>query len=193
MDVQASYRSPEGIRQRDDDELSHDHSVDTNTSGGSSTVWSAHLRDIRLDIGECADEKAIPDGDLNLLSALSVHSAIGQTQSLKSVLRMTTPSSPNRRDNDGDRVPLHWAAARGHMPCVEMLLQAGADANVPDASGATPLELAERCGHETVAFLLRYEASRTDSSSSHLSPHHHWSLTWQVRSLEEGRAHDCAA
>ena len=46
------------------------------------------------------------------------------------------------RDADGDRYPLHWAAARGEARCAELLLGAGADASVKDAVGKTAAAVA---------------------------------------------------
>ena len=51
---------------------------------------------------------------------------------------------PDRRDTDGDRAPLHWAAARGALECVEMLLAYGATPDLLDANGKTPAALALR-------------------------------------------------
>ena len=39
----------------------------------------------------------------------------------------TAGIDPNAADADGDRRPLHWAAARGHNKCLELLLKHGAD------------------------------------------------------------------
>ena len=66
--------------------------------------------------------------------------ALNQPTQLKALLK--AGHSPNARDADGDRTPLHWAAARGHLRCVHVLLAAGADAALRDAEGRTPAELA---------------------------------------------------
>ena len=55
------------------------------------------------------------------------------------------PVDVNRKDWDGDRTPLHWAAARGSIHCLNLLLQFGADCGVLDASGMTPAALALQC------------------------------------------------
>ena len=51
--------------------------------------------------------------------------------------------SVNRRDVDGDRSPIHWAAARGAITCAHMLIDAGADISALDANGETAADLAE--------------------------------------------------
>ena len=56
-------------------------------------------------------------------------------------------ADPNLRDGDGDRYPLHWAAAFGdYEESAELLLQVGASLDVRDANGLTPLEFARRAG-----------------------------------------------
>jgi len=62
---------------------------------------------------------------------------------------------PNKRDPDGERTPLHWAAARGHSRCAVVLLKAGADpAQRERSSGLTCARLAAAHGHERLATLL---------------------------------------
>ncbi|GAT22156.1 hypothetical protein RIB2604_01501880 [Aspergillus luchuensis] len=41
-----------------------------------------------------------------------------------------------------ENTPLHWAANEGHLHVVQALIEAGADANVEDENGHTPLETA---------------------------------------------------
>ena len=119
--------------------------------------WGVVVRSqMRLDVGGIADEKQIFDGDLMCMTKLSVHAAIGQASQLKMCLKTHGCPHVDMRDQDGDRAALHWAAARGRTRCAELLLEFGADHTLPDADGRTPLELAERYGHGTVAFVLRY-------------------------------------
>ncbi len=58
-----------------------------------------------------------------------------------------------RRDN-GD-TPLHVAASRGFVEPVTVLLVHGADRNLENTEGETPLELAERYDREDVVVLLK--------------------------------------
>ena len=53
-----------------------------------------------------------------------------------------------------DRTALHWAAERGEMGVVDLLLNAGAEINLEDRFGDTSLYLATSNGHEEVARLL---------------------------------------
>jgi len=64
----------------------------------------------------------------------------------------------NVRDSDGDRYPLHWAAARGAIKCAEELVGAGADVRVTDRAGHTPASVAFAARqHATYAFLAEQE------------------------------------
>lgn len=83
------------------------------------------------------DPKRVFEG----LDGLSLASALNQPARLKALLSQAG-NDPNKRDVDGDRTALHWAAARGSMKCLQLLLEAGAAADATDASGRTPGALA---------------------------------------------------
>ena len=69
--------------------------------------------------------------------------------------------------------PLHFAAANGHAPVVQILLTCGATPDKPDKNGLTPEALAEINGHTDVIHVLRVwehlklqEAASPDGISS---------------------------
>ena len=102
-----------------------------------------------------ADRPLSSLGNLDELSKamLSVNAGTNQVGALRVLLRS---KDPNARDPDGDRVPLHWAAARGHTKCAMVLLRAGADPQLTErASGLTCSELADERGHTQLAICLR--------------------------------------
>lgn len=53
------------------------------------------------------------------------------------------------------RVPLHYAALKGHLECVALLIASKAVINAQDADGFRPLHLAAERGHFEVVKLLR--------------------------------------
>ena len=55
---------------------------------------------------------------------------------------------------------LHTAALLGDSDWVAALIHGGADVNLEDAGGRTPLQWAERMGHVHVASLLRSYGAR---------------------------------
>ncbi|KAK3590180.1 hypothetical protein CHS0354_041236 [Potamilus streckersoni] len=53
-----------------------------------------------------------------------------------------------------DRTPLHWAAAMGHTDCVRSLLKLGANPDVQDVDGATPMVYAKQSKYADIQRLL---------------------------------------
>ena len=141
------------VDDHDNDDNNDRYSEATGTSD-SSEMFVAALATMRAEAGSHPDDKNISDG-AETMTHLSVHAALGQVTLLRQLLTRES-SNPNEVDRDRDRCPLHWAAARGQTRCVALLLDFNADPSQPDASGATPMQLAERYGHETTAFFLRH-------------------------------------
>lgn len=64
------------------------------------------------------------------------------------------------------RIPLYWAACKGHAAVVKLLLETEhADADCRDSNGETPLLAAARHGHEAVVKLL-LETGHVDVNSN---------------------------
>ena len=95
------------------------------------------------------------------LKGLSLCVASNQLSQVRELLNLG--HDVNTVDADGDRTPLHWAAARGHRECIDLLLKAGADKTARDAEGRTPSELAVDCDRPAIRDLIKYGAPRQDS------------------------------
>ena len=100
------------------------------------------------------DPKKVFEG----LDGCSLATALDQRARLKTLLQHST-NDPNARDVDGDRTALHWAAARGAIKCVQLLLDAGAAADAKDAQGRTPGELARSLRQGDVFWRLKGSTS----------------------------------
>ena len=120
---------------------------DANNSGSPSSARVLKKAIVQKGGWPCESKKVF-----NGLHGLSLHAALGQTARLKYLLCRNPAADPNARDSDGDRVPLHWAAARGQHEAARLLLAARADPLMPNATGETPLQLA---GNEQISHLLR--------------------------------------
>ena len=86
------------------------------------------------------------------MSVMSVQAGQNHKNALRGMLAQG--GSCNVRDGDGDRYPLHWAAARGNIDCLLMLLRSGADAEALDAFQRTPAQLAKLMCQEEVRLVL---------------------------------------
>ena len=68
------------------------------------------------------------------------------------VLEMNFDPSPQ---HDNGYTPLAYAAMKGSLPMIRLLLEQGADARLATRDGDTPVELALRFGHAEAAEVLR--------------------------------------
>lgn len=132
-------------------------SVSNNTSSSSSLSsrflsWRpAGFRPPRKK-AKHTDPKKVYEG----LQGLSLQAALNQPDQLKHVLSGAgVLQILDAVDSDGDRSALHWAAARGFLGCVKLLVDAGALKDVKDAQGHTPASLADLYDQpEVKAYLL---------------------------------------
>ena len=112
------------------------------------------------------DAKQIYEG-LELASQLS---ALNLEVQLRAHLQVNG-STASVRDGDGDRYPLHWAAARGNARCVELLMTAGADLDAVDREGRTAAELAFAHGHASVHQRLTVGLAAVVPAAASSRPH----------------------
>ena len=104
----------------------------------ANAVTHADVATIRQWLGDerCVIDASLADGS----TALHLAARAGHTN----VLRMLLDAGADALVADGEtRTALHVVALAGHGLCVKALLDAGADPEGRDASGKTPLGLAE--------------------------------------------------
>uniref|UniRef100_A0ABM5F0Y2 Ankyrin repeat and SAM domain-containing protein 3 isoform X1 n=2 Tax=Pogona vitticeps TaxID=103695 RepID=A0ABM5F0Y2_9SAUR len=106
----------------------------------------------------CSQELDIP---LDLHTAAS----IGQYEVVKDDI-LCGETDLNQR-NCGGWTPLMYASYIGHDTIVHMLLEAGANVNLPTPEGQTPLMLAASCGNESVASFLLQRGAELEMKDIH--------------------------
>ena len=76
---------------------------------------------------------------------------------------------PNLQHDNG-YTPLTYAAMKGNVPMVELLVRNGASASVTTREGDTAVELALRYGHAEAADLLKQARQESDAGADEASP-----------------------
>lgn len=69
----------------------------------------------------------------------------------------------NQRTGKVEDTLLHKAARQGDIGFTAILLEAGAEPNIPNKYGRLPLQIAEQKKHEYLAGLLKEKGARTKS------------------------------
>jgi uncharacterized protein len=111
------------------------------------TNGNGALVDVLLTAG--ADPNAaLPGGESPLMTAART----GSLAAVKALL--SHDASVDHKDDRRGQTALMWAAAEGHAPVVEALVNAGADVRARVPSGFTPLLFAVREGHIGVVRVL---------------------------------------
>lgn len=107
------------------------------------------------------DPKLVFEG----LHGCSLHAAINQPSLLRESIKYAKDVSA--KDADNDRTPLHWAAARGHLRCIQMLIDAGANKEALDANGKTAAQLAESSAQPMASTLILFGPPLPDQRPVH--------------------------
>ena len=76
----------------------------------------------------------------------------GSVEKVSSMLELD-PSLIAQRD-ESKMALIHWAADRGDPAMIELLAKKGADVNITDGDGQTPLHYAFACGHDACVRML---------------------------------------
>jgi ankyrin repeat protein len=118
------------------------------------------------------DLEGQPSRDWKLLLA----SEKGDVKQVRMMLDLG--ASPICRDDEFGGTPLHWAAYRGHVNALEVLLNRGADVNLPNKDGRTALILAAGMGHESVVKVLLERGARPEAAGSDGRNAEDWARRW---------------
>jgi ankyrin repeat protein len=87
-------------------------------------------------------------------------------------------------DNNYKRTALHFASLNGHLKIVEALLEKDAEVDQKDAAGKTPLDYANRYGHERVAKLLK-----SSGAGGEVDPRYFGFSPYLQKELKKGEAY----
>lgn len=106
------------------------------------------IQALESDIADIQEHIARRDTQNALYAAATSGDVEGIRRSISAGANINAPTAAN------DRTALHWAAQKGHLSCVEALLELGAARYMRDASGLTPLMTAVKEGHLSVCAKL---------------------------------------
>jgi ankyrin repeat protein/L-ascorbate metabolism protein UlaG (beta-lactamase superfamily) len=130
--------------------------------GSEMTPLGLAIEGNKIEIAEYLISKGadVNAGNRTGVTTLAVAVQSGSTDMVKLLLR--GGADPNLKDTGFGRTALHTAALAGYRNMVEALLDGGAAVNATDLAGRTPLELAARHGHKSVAQTLKARGGKAD-------------------------------
>jgi ankyrin repeat protein len=91
-------------------------------------------------------------------TALHEAALMGDAASVRALLQRK--ADPNRREKQNQGTPVHVACFQGHLDICRVLLRAGAQVNLRDGEGLTPLFHAKDQGHGELVKLLKASGGR---------------------------------
>lgn len=163
--------------------LEHGADIEAKTSFGHTPLLSS-IRWDRLDVTKFLIEKG---------ANVNAATELGRTPLIISAVEGNLEIARLFLDNDADinikeynynRTALHFAALYGQLDIVAALVEKGANVNEKDAAGKTPLDYANRYGHEKVARLLKSSGARGE-----IDPEHFGFSRYLTKVLAEGEAY----
>lgn len=163
--------------------LEHGADIEAKTSFGHTPLLSS-IRWNRIEVTKFLIEKGAnlnPTTELGrtplIISAVEGNSELAR-------LFLDNGADISLKDNNYKRTALHFAALYGQLDIVSALVKKGANLNETDAAGKTPLDYANRYGHEKVAKLLKCSGAEGEIDPRHFgfSPH-------LKKALKEGEAY----
>jgi len=163
--------------------LAHGADIDAKHAYDMTPLISS-IRWDRIEVAKLLIEKGANVDVANTLgrTPLIISATEGYFELAKTLL--DNGASISSKDNDYKRSALHFAALNGHLNIVDALLKKGADVDEKDAAGKTPLDYANKYGHEKVAKRLKASGAegQIDPRNFGLSP-------YLKQELKEGEAY----
>ena len=123
-----------------------------------SAVVGGNMHLVQLIVERCGNEKINAqdsEGWTPLMSAVSCgHEAI-----VKFLLSLSNGAADPNIANAQNRTALHYAASKGRVAIIKLLIEAGAQTNIKDVTGCLPLHRAASAGQaEALRELLKHTA-----------------------------------
>jgi ankyrin repeat protein len=143
----------------------------------SSVRWD------RIDVAKLLVEKGANVNATNTLGRTPLIISATEGYSELAEIFLENNADISVKDDNYKRSALHFAALNGHLKIVEALLKKGAEVDEKDAAGKTPLDYANRYGHEKVAKLLKSSGATGD-----IDPRHFGFSPYLDKALNEGEA-----
>ena len=176
---QAYYGHKDGVELL----LEHGADIEAKTSFGITPLLSS-IRWDRIDVTKLLIRKGAnvnPTTELGrtplIISAIEGNSELAK-------LFLDNDADISIKDNNYKRTALHFAALYGQLDIVAALAEKGANLNEIDAAGKTPLDYANRYGHEKVVKLLK-----SSGAEEEIDPQHFGFSPYIKKAMEEGEAY----
>jgi ankyrin repeat protein len=163
--------------------LEHGADIEARTAFGHTPLLSS-IRWDRTEVTKFLIEKgANVDAATDLgRTALITGSVEGNREMVQ--LFLDAGADLSIRDNNYNRTALHFAALYGQLEIVAALAEKDANVNEKDAAGKTPLDYANRYGHEKVAKLLK-----SSGAEGEIDPEHFGFSAYLTKELGAGEAY----
>ena len=147
------------------------------------TPLVSSLRWDRIDVAKLLVEKGANVNATNTLGRTPLIISATEGYSELAEIFLENNADIRVKDDNYKRTALHFAALNGHLKIVEALLKDGAEINEKDAAGKTPLDYANRYGHEKVAKLLK-----SSGAEGRIDPRHFGFSPFLKKDMKEGEA-----
>ena len=163
--------------------LAHGADIEAKTSVGHTPLLSS-IRWDRIEVTKLLIEKGANINPTTELGStpLIISSVEGNPELAR--LFLENGADISLKDDNYQRTALHFAALYGQFEIVDALVKKGADVDEKDGAGKTPLDYANRYGHEKVAKLLKSAGARGE-----IDPKYFGFSPYLKKSLKEGEAY----